>query len=72
MPYTGLPNRNVMQVVTLGGRMEPPLDCPSVACKLMEMCWNPEPDGRPTFTTILDKLNASVTVRYFYNIKQNI
>lgn len=28
MPYTGCANRQVMQLVTSGGRLEPPANCP--------------------------------------------
>lgn len=28
MPYTGCANREVMQLVTSGGRLEPPANCP--------------------------------------------
>lgn len=28
MPYTGCANRDVMQLVTSGGRLEPPANCP--------------------------------------------
>lgn len=28
MPYTGCSNREVMQLVTSGGRLEPPVNCP--------------------------------------------
>lgn len=32
MPYTGCANREVMQLVTSGGRLEPPANCPGMTC----------------------------------------
>lgn len=56
MPYTGLPNRDVMHLVTNGGRLEVPTDCPTLVYALMASCWHPNPEGRPGFQFLLDKL----------------
>ncbi|XP_046995881.1 leukocyte tyrosine kinase receptor isoform X3 [Schistocerca americana] len=56
MPYTGCANREVMQLVTSGGRLEPPSNCPAPVYGIMTQCWHPNPDERPNFATILERL----------------
>lgn len=56
MPYTGLPNRVVMELVTGGGRLDNPNGCPPFIYNLMSSCWHPVPDARPTFQHLLHKL----------------
>lgn len=56
MPYTGLPNRVVMELVTGGGRLDSPNGCPPFIYNLMSSCWHPVPDARPTFQHLLHKL----------------
>ncbi|XP_046399789.1 ALK tyrosine kinase receptor-like isoform X2 [Ischnura elegans] len=56
MPYTGRSNQEVMQLVTSGGRLEPPAHCPSPVYGIMTQCWHPRPDHRPSFSTLLERL----------------
>merc|ERR1719410_1513537 len=56
MPYPGRANQEVMQLVTNGGRLEPPNYCPGPLYGLMCQCWHPIPEERPTFSTILERL----------------
>lgn len=56
MPYTGLPNRDVMHLVTGGGRLDAPPGCPVAIHVLMTDCWSPMPEKRPPFATLLDRL----------------
>ncbi|XP_017768942.1 PREDICTED: leukocyte tyrosine kinase receptor [Nicrophorus vespilloides] len=60
MPYTGCANRDVMQLVTSGGRLEPPANCPGPIYGIMTQCWHPTPEQRPTFTLILERLGYCV------------
>lgn len=62
MPYTGLPNPEVMQLVTNGGRLGTPPGCPSVIYKIMADCWNPTPEDRPTFSSLLERLKTVTEV----------
>ena len=56
MPYPGRANQDVMQLVTNGGRLEPPNYCPGPLYGLMCQCWHPIPEERPSFSTILERL----------------
>ncbi|XP_043282880.1 ALK tyrosine kinase receptor isoform X2 [Venturia canescens] len=56
MPYTGCANREVISMVTTGGRLERPAGCPDPIYGLMTKCWHPSPDERPSFATILERI----------------
>ncbi|XP_059480831.1 tyrosine-protein kinase receptor-like [Neocloeon triangulifer] len=60
MPYTGRGNQEVMQLVTDGGRLEPPNGCPAPVYGLMTQCWHPIPDDRPNFSTILERIGYCI------------
>ena len=62
MPYPGRGNQEVMQLVTNGGRLEPPNYCPGPLYGLMCQCWHPIPEERPTFKTIMERLGYCVQV----------
>ncbi len=63
MPYPGRGNQEVMQLVTNGGRLEPPNYCPGPVYGLMCQCWHPIPEERPNFRTILERLGYCMQVR---------
>ncbi|XP_034934100.1 leukocyte tyrosine kinase receptor isoform X2 [Chelonus insularis] len=56
MPYTGCANREVMSMVTTGGRLEKPAGCPDPIYGIMTRCWHPRPEDRPSFATIVERL----------------
>ncbi|XP_076366752.1 leukocyte tyrosine kinase receptor-like isoform X2 [Tachypleus tridentatus] len=56
MPYPGRGNQEVMQLVTSGGRLEPPALCPNPVYHIMMQCWHPIPEERPNFSTIIERL----------------
>ncbi|GIY01071.1 ALK tyrosine kinase receptor [Caerostris darwini] len=56
MPYPGRGNQEVMQLITSGGRLEPPTNCPDPVYHIMTQCWNPRPEERPNFSTIIERL----------------
>jgi hypothetical protein len=62
MPYTGCANREVMQLVTNGGRLEPPTNCPAQLYAIMTQCWHPNPEERPPFPLILERLGYCLQV----------
>jgi hypothetical protein len=77
MPYPGRGNQEVMEIVSSGGRLEPPPRCPSPVYRIMDQCWSPAPDQRPNFVTILERIGyclqvssctISVLVFLFYHL----
>ncbi|XP_050297012.1 tyrosine-protein kinase receptor isoform X2 [Anthonomus grandis grandis] len=56
MPYTGCTNKEVMDLVMQGGRLEKPENCPGPIYGIMASCWHPQPEDRPSFATILERL----------------
>ncbi|KAG6464398.1 hypothetical protein O3G_MSEX014484 [Manduca sexta] len=60
MPYTGCANREVMELVSGGGRLEKPYGCPHEIYRLMCECWNPAPTERPSFAAIFDRLQRFI------------
>lgn len=57
MPYPGRGNQEVMQLVTAGGRLEPPNNaCPPQIYAIMQQCWQAQPELRPNFATIIERL----------------
>lgn len=62
MPYTGCANREVMSMVTTGGRLENPAGCPDPIYGIMTRCWHPHPDDRPSFATIVERIGYCLQV----------
>lgn len=60
MPYPGRGNQEVMQLVTSGGRLEPPANCPGPVYHVMTQCWHATPEQRPSFGTILERLGYCI------------
>uniref|UniRef100_F6YBY8 Tyrosine-protein kinase receptor n=1 Tax=Monodelphis domestica TaxID=13616 RepID=F6YBY8_MONDO len=56
MPYPGRTNQEVLDFVTGGGRMDPPRSCPGPVYRIMTQCWQHQPDHRPDFASILERL----------------
>lgn len=56
MPYPGRGNQDVMQMVTSGGRLEPPTNCPNPVYHIMMQCWHHVPDERPCFNTVIERI----------------
>uniref|UniRef100_A0A1I8Q124 Tyrosine-protein kinase receptor n=1 Tax=Stomoxys calcitrans TaxID=35570 RepID=A0A1I8Q124_STOCA len=57
-PFIGLSNSEVMEIINSGGRLGAPPGCPSIIYEIMIDCWNPIPEDRPTFFSILERLNT--------------
>ena len=60
MPYPGRGNQEVMQLVTGGGRLEAPPGCPGPAYRIMVHCWHTNPEERPSFVTVLERIGYCI------------
>lgn len=49
IPYRELTNKQVVEYILEGGRLEKPHRCPEEIFALMLKCWHIKPDGRPSF-----------------------
>ncbi|XP_008585798.1 PREDICTED: leukocyte tyrosine kinase receptor [Galeopterus variegatus] len=56
MPYPGRANQEVLDFVIAGGRMDPPRGCPGPVYRIMTQCWQHQPELRPSFASILERL----------------
>ncbi|XP_014636521.1 PREDICTED: leukocyte tyrosine kinase receptor isoform X3 [Ceratotherium simum simum] len=56
MPYPGRTNQEVLDFVVGGGRMDPPRGCPGPVYRIMTQCWQHQPELRPSFASILERL----------------
>uniref|UniRef100_F6VTG3 Tyrosine-protein kinase receptor n=1 Tax=Xenopus tropicalis TaxID=8364 RepID=F6VTG3_XENTR len=57
MPYPSKSNQEVLEFVTSGGRMDPPKNCPGPVYRIMTQCWQHQPEDRPNFAIILERIN---------------
>ncbi|KAM9202880.1 leukocyte tyrosine kinase receptor [Dugong dugon] len=60
MPYPGRTNQEVLDFVVGGGRMDPPRGCPGPVYRIMTQCWQHQPELRPGFASILDRLQYCI------------
>nr|XP_025036773.1 ALK tyrosine kinase receptor [Pelodiscus sinensis] len=56
MPYPSKSNQEVLEFVTNGGRMNPPKNCPGPVYRIMTQCWQHQPEDRPNFAIILERI----------------
>ncbi len=57
VPYPDMSDQQVMETVAAGYRMPPPTNCPADVCMIMESCWKKDPDQRPTFRELSQKIS---------------
>ncbi|KAM3849554.1 ALK tyrosine kinase receptor-like [Diretmus argenteus] len=57
MPYPSRSNQEVLEFVTNGGRMDPPKNCPGPVYRIMTQSWQHQPEDRPDFSTILERID---------------
>ena len=62
LPYPGRGNTEVMQLVMDGGRLDSPSNCPAPVYGVMCQCWQRVPEERPSFTTVLERLDYCLQV----------
>ncbi|XP_077869997.1 uncharacterized protein LOC144362818 [Saccoglossus kowalevskii] len=68
-PYPGMTPREVLTSLQNGYRMSKPHDCSSAMYGLMTQCWQENPEERPTFTDLRERLDdlLSQFIDYFNN-----
>uniref|UniRef100_A0A3B4XW81 receptor protein-tyrosine kinase n=1 Tax=Seriola lalandi dorsalis TaxID=1841481 RepID=A0A3B4XW81_SERLL len=57
MPYPSRSNQEVLEFVTNGGRMDPPKNCPGPRYRIMTQSWQHQPEDRPNFSSILERID---------------
>ncbi|XP_041109787.1 ALK tyrosine kinase receptor-like [Polyodon spathula] len=57
IPYPSRSNQEVLEFVTSGGRMDPPKNCPGPVYRIMTQTWQHQPEDRPNFSTILERVD---------------
>uniref|UniRef100_A0A3B4V483 Tyrosine-protein kinase receptor n=1 Tax=Seriola dumerili TaxID=41447 RepID=A0A3B4V483_SERDU len=57
MPYPSRSNQEVLEFVTNGGRMDPPKNCPGPVYRIMTQSWQHQPEDRPNFSSILERID---------------
>ncbi|MGH0165110.1 UNVERIFIED_CONTAM: hypothetical protein FKN15_048427 [Acipenser sinensis] len=62
MPYPSRSNQEVLEFVTSGGRMDPPKNCPGPVYRIMTQTWQHQPEDRPNFSTILERVDYCLQV----------
>ncbi|XP_054323580.1 protein-tyrosine kinase 6 isoform X1 [Pongo pygmaeus] len=58
VPYPGMSNHEAFLRVDAGYRMPCPLECPPSVHKLMLMCWFRDPEQRPCFKALRERLSS--------------
>jgi len=59
-PYNEIPyNNEVIDEVLNGKRLKQPPDCPDEIYHIMQSCWAKNPEDRPTYVDILEKLHLT-------------
>lgn len=61
IPYPAFNNKEVFEQVTRGYRMPCPPKCPEFLHNIMMECWSEEPENRPTFKSVKQRLDSSIT-----------
>lgn len=59
-PYNDVANWDMVNYLRAGRRLGKPEHCPASMFELMNCCWQWFPHDRPTFTEILNEINARV------------
>ncbi|EYC13875.1 hypothetical protein Y032_0042g576 [Ancylostoma ceylanicum] len=68
-PYPSVPPEDMLHFLESGGRMERPDNCPENFYEVMCECWTVDPEKRPDFSTIRQKLAGQleeITEEYSY------
>ena len=73
-PYPGLPTELLLDYLSDGKRMDMPTKCPLEVYTIMRDCWIHEPEQRPHFTTLTERLakilekHTTTVLNYWYTV----
>ena len=70
-PYPGLPTDQLLDYLSDGKRMDMPAKCPLEVYTVMRDCWIHEPEQRPHFTTLTERL-ANILEKHTTTVCINI
>ncbi|XP_076842367.1 tyrosine-protein kinase TXK-like [Brachyhypopomus gauderio] len=59
-PFGNKSNAEVVEEVSQGGRLYRPHKCPAYIYDIMFQCWHERPQGRPSFSTLLQNIKDAV------------
>lgn len=59
-PYPGLPTEQLLDFLSEGHRMEQPHKCPLDMYTIMRDCWEQNPDIRPTFAQLSERIGRII------------
>lgn len=57
VPYSGVDNHELLEFLMAGNRLPKPVNCPQETYDIMTSCWNASPVCRPTFSTVVCRLD---------------
>lgn len=58
VPYADVPNSKLRDFLATGRRLHQPPACPDSLYELMALCWQPDPEARPSFPASVARLRA--------------
>ena len=56
LPYPGMSNAQVLEAIQQDYRMLCPMECPNELYEVMWECWKEDPESRPMFETLQQRL----------------
>ncbi|POG83076.1 kinase-like domain-containing protein [Rhizophagus irregularis DAOM 181602=DAOM 197198] len=63
-PFINNENENLLRIHLIGGRREEPIpDTPDEYLKLYKLCWDSEPEVRPTISKVFTKLGKMLGIQ---------
>jgi len=64
-PFLSLSGEQTAVYITEGGRLDKPPSCPQDIYSLMKACWKEDPQDRPSFAQLSDKLKSKSSIYYY-------
>jgi hypothetical protein len=62
-PYFSFTNQECAEKVVAGYRLDKPKDCPDDVYELMRACWDADPEKRPLFPEIVNRIDEMLAKR---------